>query len=512
MPLSEQDKKAVLELVGEAEPIKVLREIVEEEAFRLEGEKFRLYEPNGKCEQFIAKVGEGGNFIVLFSAANGVGKTAAGANIVANLIWGKENENPWFNFPMYKDFPFPKHGRIASDPTNIEKNLIPTLKEWLPVGRYNTRKGNKTFESIWTTDNKWTFDIMTYEQDAKEYESSTLGWAWFDEPPPQSIFKATVARMRKGGVIFISETPLYAAWLYDHIIANPDKEIVDKGQRVYIEAEVEDACKTHGIRGHLDHANIQRIIGEYTEEEKQARIYGKFQHLVGLRYKAFSRSVHVVRPFNINRKDWTVWHALDTHPRVNDAGIWLAVDRQGRKFVVDEFWEKCLGGTEEMAQQIKKKNDEYRIERLLLEPAAFVKDQHLDPNERTLASKLQAYGLYYQEATKKRQMSDKRIEDALTYQKINLNGHEEFVKAPELYIFDTCKRTLFEFEHYRWDEWSGKTQENKGLKEKTIDRDDHMLENIGRILIQEPEFVPQVFRENPADTDPNYDPFGRIGD
>src|SRR3990167_10906993 len=108
-------------------------------------------------------------------------------------------------------------------------------------------KGDKHFESIWKTDNGWEWDIMSYEQDAKEYESSTLGWCWFDEPPPEAIFKATVARMRKGGIIFISETPLYAAWLYDHVIANPDKELASKGQRVYIEAEVEDACKQHGI-------------------------------------------------------------------------------------------------------------------------------------------------------------------------------------------------------------------------------------------------------------------------
>lgn len=505
-------KQEIKDLCGGDDPevvLKTLRTVKEEKVFRFQGEKFRFYEPNGKCEQFIRKVGEGGNFVVLFSAANGVGKTAAGANIVAHLIWGKDSANPFFGLPMFKDFPFPKRGRIASDPTNIEKNLIPTLKEWLPDGRYKTSKAGKHFDSIWKTDNGWEFDIMSYEQDAKEYESATLGFAWFDEPPPEAIFKATVARMRKGGVIFISETPLYAAWLYDHIIANPDQELATKGQRVYVEAEVEDACKEHGIRGHLEHEHILKMIAEYTEDEKQARIYGKFQHLVGMRFKQFSRTIHVIRPFEITRRNWSVYHALDTHPRVNDAGTWIAVDQQGRKIIVDELWEKCQGGTEELAQRIKAKNDNYRIERKLLEPAAFIEDQH---SERSLARKLSDYGLTYIEATKNRTMSDKRIEDALTYQKINLGEKEEYVKAPELYVFDTCPNTIFEFEHYRWDEWLGKIAERKDQKEKTLDKDDHFIENIGRILIQEPAFVPMPKEDEGLDNRKNYDPYPKVGE
>lgn len=835
----EQLKREIEELTGGAVPsLDLLREIKEEEAHRLLYEKYKFYEPNGKCEEYIAKVGSGKNFIILFSAANGVGKTAASANIVAHLIWGKNSPNKYFDYPLYKNFPYPKRGRIVSDPTNVEKNLIPTLKEWFPAGKYSTRKGNKTFESIWDCGNGWNFDIMTYEQDAKEFEAATLGWCieenqrvllsngvwkpikeikvgdevlnttdnfrkkkgkvvaiydkgvkdliriktrsgftldctpdhkiwvsnkgwieagelkkgdrlyspyfpiegkntirpelvfmlgawigdgwfsktlfiaianktflkevkervgkishksrydyrivdkelrdliistglsdkksgtkfipefifkegksnqvellkglyatdgwfsghtigygttskrladdlklllnnmgirsgiyfkksqkagvwndqwfvlitqknnvkkfcelvkvnskkemedkvyqeairrigdtkgverykrdtrksvvsiekigkgkvydisvegehsficqglrvsncWFDEPPTEPIFKATVARMRKGGIIFISETPLYAAWLYDHIIANPDKSLSKRGQRVYIEADIESACKQHGIRGHLEHADIERMIAEYTEDEKQARIYGKFQHLVGLRYKMFSRNIHILRPFEIDKKQWTVYHALDTHPRVNDAGIWIAVDRRGRKIVVDELWAKCQGGTEELAQRIKAKNEKYRVVRKLLEPAAFIEDQH---SEKSLATRLRDYGLNYLQATKARTASDKRIEDALTYQKVNLGDREEMIKAPELYFFDTCERTIWEFEHYRWDEWKGRTAETRGQKEKTVDKDDHMIEDIGRILIQEPAFVP-LLENNRIGGGKSYDPY-----
>jgi phage terminase large subunit-like protein len=486
------------------DPRKEIRETEEEKLFRLEHEQFRFYEPNGKCEEYIRKVGEN-NFIVLFSAANGVGKTAASANIVAHLIWGSESKNPYFDFPIFKNFPYPKKGRIVSDPTNIGKNLIPTLKEWLPTGRYKASKAGKQYDSIWKSDNGWEFDIMSYEQDPKEFESSTLGWAWFDEPPPEAIFKATVSRMRKGGIIFISETPLYAAWLYDHIIANPDKDLAEKGQRVYIEADVEAACKEHGIRGHLRHSDIEKMIAEYSEDEKQARIYGKFQHLVGMRFKQFNRNIHIVRPFKIDLRSFSVYEALDPHPRNPDAVNWIAVDAKGRKFVVDELWLKCQGGTEELAERIKKIAQNYRIERRVIDPSAFIIDQHTN---RSLQSSLSVLGLSYIEASKNRTMSDRRIEDALTYQKIVIGDHEEFIKAPELYIFDTCQRTIWEIEHYRWDEWESKAAEKKDRNEKTVDKDDHTVENIGRILIQEPQFIPYSYRTTEI-ADHNYDPFDR---
>lgn len=1137
------------------ENITELRAWKEEIAYRVKYEKYKYYEPNGKCEEFINKIGSGKYFIVLFNAANGVGKTCVCANIVAHLIWGKDSDNEYFNLPLFKNFPFPKKGRIASDPTNIEKNLIPTLEEWFPKGRYKSRKGGKHYNSIFETDNDFDFDIMSYDQDPKEYEGATLGWCieenervlvdsgewkeiknikvgdyvlnttdnfrkgkhkvvavydkgikdiikiktrsgfelkctpdhkiwvsnrgwieagklkkgdrlyspvfnikgtkkitnkesfmlgswigdgwfdkslfiaiankqflkevsnkvekishkskydyrivdkklrqliidcglkgkkafnkfipdiifkeqldnqieflkglystdgwfsghsigygttskrlaedlrlllnnlgiragiydkksqkqgkwrdqywvmitqknnikkfcelvnvsskkdmqekvyqealrrigktrgterskrdtrksiisiekagkarvydisvegehsficnglrvsncWFDEPPPQSIFKATVSRMRKGGIIFISETPIddNAAWLYDHIIANPDKDMEAKGQRAYVEADVESACfdkdteiltqngwkdfndieigenivsmdknsktlvyspikniikkewnndlidigqgilatpdhrmlvlnsdkgknrttkempfetieakdlrrghrmlpfvdngfvptvfqspfpdkinsedwcefmgwylaegwcngtkggkalnygigisqckdkikiehikkllsrtnwkwrfsektglfrtndkelylhlfplgnshnkyiprylfeypkqclkklwyglvmgdgdgdkryftvsekladdvqellfrmeykssnkqwtdnrtnvkikgklikrsglkmncvrrgkkryyyiskrpqkifyngvvscvsvdtdiivvrnkkekqylithncKIHGVRGHLEHSHIEKMIAEYDEDEKQARIYGKFHHLVGMVYKQFSREIHVIRPFNINYEDYVVYEALDPHPRNPDMVNWIAVDRKGRKFIVDELWLKCQGGTEELSQRIKEKAQQYRIGRRIIDPSAFIKDQH---TQHSLADRLSSYGLNYIEAGKNRSAADKRLGDALNYQK----KENEFIVSPEIFIFDNCHRTIWEIEHYRWDNWVGKTADKRNKKEKPVDKDDHSIENVGRILIQEPQF------------------------
>ena len=459
-----------------------LESLVKSYNLRRKVNPYKYYIPNGKCEEFIQMVGKGNTFISLFSAGNGVGKTATGANILAHIIWGRESNNKYFDLPLFKKWPFPKRGRVISDPTTITQTLIPEIKKWFPKGRYRTSKKGKMYDYEWLTDTGFKFDVMTLEQEPKEFESATLGFAWFDEPPSYAIFKATVARMRKGGIIFITATPLKgSAWMYDHIICYNGKDKL----RGYVYADIEDNCQEHGVRGILKHSDIEKMIKEYTEDEKQARVHGKFAHLTGLVFKKFDRQIHVIKPFMLNKRDWMVMEALDTHPRNPDATLWVAKNRKGTMIVVDELYGSYT--TSELARRIHDKEERYRIELRLLEPAAFVEDKHRNnPEEETLAAELaNKYDLLFEKATKNRKRADRRIMDALDYEKVG----DEIIVAPELYFFDTCKRTIWELEHLIWEEWQGRAGERKDPREKPVDKDDHMIENLGRILVQEMPFT-----------------------
>lgn len=497
--------KAMKLLEAEEVDDALVRQMREERAFRILKDKYRYYEPNGKCEEYISEVGSGKKFVVMFSAANGVGKTAVSANVVANIVF--DNFNPYFDYPLYNKWPYPKQGRIVSYPSNLE-GVVSALKEWLPGNKYKTKKRGKAYESLWETSTGWKWDLMTTEQDPQEFEGPTLGWIWFDEIPPMSIYKACVSRLRKGGIIFISATPLEGSgWLYDHIVEahsdDEDEELVGlaKGQRVNIEAGVEAACKQHGVRGHLEHSDIQKMIAEYSEDEKQARVYGKFQHLAGLVFKQWSRKVHMIQAFQIDRRNYCVYEMLDPHPRNEDAVLWVAVNARNQRFVVDELYINPLNGTEELAMAIKEKADKYRVVRRLADPSAFNEDQH---TQRCLATELSTYGLNYIKATKFREAANKKIETELSYIKL---PDGSFAKAPGFYVFNTLKRLPWEMEHWRWDEWSGKTGDNRDRKEKPIDKDDHQIENLGRCLIQEPVFVPMENYQQRTDEGLELDPF-----
>jgi len=82
--------------------------------------------------------------------------------------------------------------------------------------------------------------------------------------------------------------------------------------------------------------------------------------------------------------------------------------------------------------------------------------------------------------------------------------------APELYIFSTCKRTIYEIERLVWEDWRGKAAERKSPMEKPVDKDDHEIENLGRLLVQEPGFIPMPpIKKQPVGvkTDKDFDPF-----
>lgn len=471
-----------------------LRAIDEEQVVRMRNNKYLYYEPNAVIEDFINAFGSDDYFIIFLSAANGVGKTAAAAAMLGNLMYPND-QNQWFRGGLFDDFPYLKRGRIVTDSALVDKNLINELKFWLPKGRYQTQKAAKHYESQWVTDTGWSFDIMTYNQDVEEFEGVTLGWAWFDEPPPYKILQATIARMRRGGIIFITATPISgSAHLYDlfakgelevEVVLREGEEPIKVQRSVYhVTADVESACKEHGIRGHLNHDDIVKMTAEYPEDERQARIYGKFQHLIGLVFKRFSRDIHVVPDFNVKDTEFIVYEYLDPHPRNPDAVLWFGVDRKGNKYVVDELY-YTPSDVKDLAAKIKNKASQYRIGGRWIDPWAFNKDNHMGEHDRNLADQLADEGLTYLAAPKQRTAADKRIQTALNYHQIN-----GFMKTPpELFIMEHCKRTQWEFEHYRWDEWEGKTGEKRDRKEKPVDKDDHMIENLGRALIMEHTFI-----------------------
>lgn len=455
------------------------RKAMELIAWRKANERFRYYEPNGKCEQLIRSVVSGGNFITAFFAANGVGKTAVGVNLLAHLIYTPHSD--WFRGGVFDNWQFPKVGRIISDPTTVQRTLIPEIVKWFPMKQYFPTNGTKHYLSQWKIPHKgWEFDIMTYDQDPKEFESSTLGFVWFDEPPPLAIFKATVARMRMGGLIVLTNTPLIgSAWMYDEIFCKPIP-----GQRVFFEAEIEDNCQEHGVRGKLAHKDIENMVAQYTEDEKHARIKGKFHHLTGLIFKKFSRKIHIIKPLTPDMlQNLVCLEALDPHPRNPDALMWAGKDAKGNTYVIDEWYSK--GTVHEVASIIHTKSAKYRLVRRIADPSIFVKDQHTDIS---LADRFEQLGIEYEPASKERAMAIRATEDALDYQ---MRG-DEFLKKPMLYICSNCERTIWEFEHWQWDDWRGRTIERKDPREAPVDKDDHMMENLGRILLEEVDWKEEI--------------------
>lgn len=440
---------------------------------RSQENKAKSYVPNGRCEEFIDLVGTNSCFVNLFIAANGVGKSATGANIITNICFGAQNQY-FKGKELFDKFPYLKRGRIISDPTTIKEKIIPELKKWFPSNRYTehyyTKKESKPFEAKWTTDTGFEFDIMSNEQDTKEFESTDLGWVWFDEPVRKDIYSASVARTRTGGIIFGTLTPLeYSAWIKDDLYDKADGKLVD-----YVEADMEDNCKEHGIRGILEHSNIERQISQWPEDEVQARAHGKFGHLLGKIIKSFNRKVHVIRPFEMNSNNYAVFMALDTHPQVDDHAMWMAMDEKGQKFVIAEFVGK--GTAAQIASEFKRIEGGMRIEGRLIDPSAYNEDERSE--EPSFAKRLEKEGFSFELGSKDLVNGIRRMQDAFDYQIIA----SEFIKRPEVFIFDTCPTAIKQLEGYVWVKNRGKGSDSKQDRGIPVDKNDHQPENMRRLL------------------------------
>ena len=452
------------------------------------------YIPNGKAEQFIKLVGSNQSFVNMFVGANGTSKTATGANIVANICYGVQNK--WFDYPLFQKFPYLKKGRIISDPTTIKEKIIPELKKWfpaneskrLPEANYVTAKEGKNFEAKFITNTGFEFDIMSSEQDTKEFESVDLGWVWMDEPIPEAIFNATVARGRRGMIMIWTYTPLmHSAWI--------KRWIDDKLDGIYaamVEAEMEDNCITHGKRGVFEHKDIKRIADAFPEDERQARVFGRFGHLIGRVHKGFKRTIHLIKPFLITPRDFTTYMALDVHPRVPDHVLYLSVDRKGTKFLTGELLGEGMVRSLYDAMVDYEAAKHYRMEDRIIDPSAYNEDQHR--KEKSVGSQLEDLGMHFIKGSKDLTAGIKRTNDALAYQTIQ----GEMVSAPELYIFNTLKVAIKQLDEYVWADYKGPSKDSRQPMGRPKDINDHQPENLHRLLLHEPTFIPMSLRQSQA--------------
>lgn len=432
--------------------------------------------PNGKAEEFIKGFAQD-KTINIFCGGNGSGKTTLLVNMLANICY--EPNKDWFDYPIFHNWPHLKLIRIISDPTTITDKMIPEMRKWFPRGRYTTAKEKKSYDYRWTTDTGFTITLMTYDQDIKEFESVDLGLVLMDEPPPEAIFNASFARLRLGGKCALFMTPLAsAAYIFEKFIQNTPQGYDADNKAFYVYVDIEDNCRTHGTRGFLQHEKIAELETLYDDDEKEARLHGKFVGLIGLIYGMFRRDKHVVTSFPEVAKDWaynswTVYWDIDTHPVVNTHVMFMALLSDNRKVIIDEIWHGAE--TNVIASEIHEKLKGFkklggRISNVgLIDPSAVIQDK-LRGKESIINDFIKEWrklGADYKliPASKDRDRGEDLVKQEL---RGTIN--------PNLYICSNVKYTLWEVNRYGIDP---KTK-------KRVDKDDHAMENLYRLIISHP--------------------------
>ncbi len=101
-----------------------------------------LFVPNGAQAEWIRLIGNHQDGLhprtKVLSAANKIGKSASTVAILANIIWSPQSKA--FDYPIYREWPYPKIAWICSTESALKEIIVPEMKKWFPVGKYEINK------------------------------------------------------------------------------------------------------------------------------------------------------------------------------------------------------------------------------------------------------------------------------------------------------------------------------------------------------------------------------------
>ncbi|MBT9165055.1 MAG: hypothetical protein DDT23_01066 [candidate division WS2 bacterium] len=384
-------------------------------------------------------------------------------------------------------------------PNSFTKVVYPYIQQLIPSDAVSdVVKDSGRIRAI--TNTKGGFiEFMYYDQETTKHGGTSRHAVGYDEEPPESIRDEGLMRLvDTDGEETFSLTPVSGAlrYLYDDIYLRRGREVEknydlimnDKGVIVDAyagemtdktipggdpEIDVFFACIFDNI-AIKKHAAI-RILQKFDKDEMIMRAKGHFMFLSGLVYKQYSDAIHLIEPFTdwfegVYKDDYTLYVAIDPHPRTPHAVLFLCVRRDGLHFIVDEMFSDCTAP--ELVEGIKSKCRGKIPEYIIIDPIASAPDPSTKSCLRTdlidfglntpypiAASKDKVRGIV---ACKKRlQVNDKGI--------------------PGIYMSSNCTRFRYEITRFAWDDWRKDTQNTKGQKQKPVDKDDHMMENWYRL-------------------------------
>ncbi len=420
------------------------------------------------------------------------------------------SEGKWIHEP-------PVQGRIVAIdfPNYVDKIIGPEYEKWLSrdLVKEIAYDNERRRRIVWK--NGSMLEFMTTSQDLDAHGGSARHVIQVDEECPQDYWIENMMRiMTVGGRMIMGATAVNG-------VTWTEKEIWEKGERGHKDVY------TIELSSYDNPVNTPEIIEQIKEQcrdqvEIDIRIYGKRRMRGGHVYPEYQeREPWVIKPFRIPKEGGQLILAIDPHPAVPHAVLWIWVDFEGRfhslineKPNLYEIAYMFRGGTiPELARKIREIEDNYwvlngrRHSYLLLDPSGWNKGQS-DENTKTVADLLMENGLFPMRGSKDLIGGILEVRELLkvdpsigidhprlmTFKDDSVNFNDPPNHRENYFLYE--KRN-YHYPDPRRDFMLGRTP-----KQKPVDKDDHLMEDERRIVqfvngiigdaIDLNEYVPQM--------------------
>ena len=393
---------------------------------------------------------------------NRSGKTECGA---VETVWYARGIHP------YKDNK-PRDGWVVSLSQQVQRDVAQSKilsylkKEWIAdIVMISGRKGsasNGIIDTIYVNNvfgGISKIGFKSCDQGREKFQGTSLDYVWFDEEPPEDIY--TECKMRvidKCGEVFGTMTPLKGlTWVYNTIYLNKNNdssvwyEFMDWNDNPYLSKE-----------------EIDRISETLSEEELQARKYGRFTSGTGMVYSEFDENFNVIEPFDVP----TEWYdKISIDPGLHNplSCHWYACDYDGNIYVIAEHYEKQkpidyhAEKIKEISKYLEWPTKNGRIE-AIIDSAA---------NQRTLASEKSVSELFYDNGILVNPYVNKDLFSGINRVKSYICNSAGIRK---LFIFKNCVNMVREIKSYYW-----------GNNDAPTKKDDHALDELRYYIMSRPE-------------------------
>ena len=412
---------------------------------------------------------------IVFCGGNRSGKSTYG---VTELSMHLTKQYPdWY--PVEKRYQGPIKAVISATSFAIVQRVIePKIMAYLPRDFFTIKRTAQGYLSLIRCKDGSSVDILTLEMDDMAYQSADWDFAWLDEPQHHrkwlSLKRGLVDR---GGRAVITMTPLTEPWMKEEIVDRAD------GKRIEVfTANIRDNKKDVEGNAILLEENIQEFEDSLPEDYREAMIHGNFFHSRGVVYKMFCDE-HL-KTFAYEGQPAIC--VLDPHDRLPHHLIWAFVDRDGDIFVDTEMQIHCELPV--LADKIleHEKTHKYQMKKRAIDPN-FGRKPAASGSNYSVIQELGKHGVRFYEPCDDVELGHMIVRDYLNFDRTK---PVTAVNKPKLFFSrDRVPKTIKSMRNLQYEDWQGKTKEDKNPKEVEKEKDNHGADTVRYLCIDRPKFT-----------------------